>query len=49
MRHYGGAVISRRLCLPIKITETSVVFISISSEFDSYGGVGKKPSWPITF
>ena len=35
-------------CLPVKITETSGVFLSISSEIDDYSGAGKKLYWPIT-
>ena len=42
MRHYGGALISGRLCLAVKITKSSGVLISISSEFDGYGGIGKE-------
>ena len=49
VRRYGGDLFSGRLCLPVKITETSGVLLSISSEFDGHSGAGKKLSWPITF
>ena len=29
--------------------KSSGVFLSLFSEFDSYSGVGRKLSWPITF
>ena len=42
MRRYSGDLISRRLCLPVKITKISGVFQNISSEIDGHSGVGKK-------
>ena len=44
VRRYGGDLISRRLHLPVKFTESSGVFQSISSEIDGHSGISKKCS-----